>query len=140
MRATVLIVVLLAPVLLVAGCGNSEEDDAQAAVCSARDDIAKEVEQLKSLTLTTATTSQVSDGLEAIRNDLTTIRKSREKLSDARRKEVDAANDAFADQIRTLAGTVGRTESVEGAATELKASLDQLATSYRDSFGRIDCS
>ena len=140
MRATVLIVVLLTPALLVAGCGNSEEDDAQAAVCSARDDIAKEVEQLKSLTLTTATTSQVSDGLEAIRNDLRTIRKSREKLSDDRRKEVDAANDAFADQIRTLAGTVGRTESVEGAATELKASLDQLATSYRDSFGRIDCS
>ncbi|HEX5857434.1 MAG TPA: hypothetical protein VFY91_04925 [Microbacterium sp.] len=140
MRATVLIVVLLTPALLVAGCGNSEEDDAQAAVCSARDDIAKEVEQLKSLTLTTATTSQVSDGLEAIRNDLRTIRKSREKLSDDRREEVDAANDAFADQIRTLAGTVGRTVSVEGAATELKASLDQLATGYRDSLGRIDCS
>ena len=140
MRLTVLIVVLLTGVLLVGGCGNSEEDDAQAAVCSARDDISKEVEKLQSLTLTTATTSQVSDGLEAIRNDLKTIRDSREKLSDDRRKEVDAANAAFADQITALAGTIGRSVSVEGAATELEKSLDQLATSYRDSFGRIECS
>ena len=51
-----------------------------------------------------------------------------------------AANDAFADSIRELAGTIGRTISVEGAATELETALDQLATSYRDSFGEIDCS
>ena len=140
MRATVLVLVCLAPALLVGGCGNSEEDDAQAAVCSARDDISKEIEQLQSLTLTTATTSQVSDNLEAIRDNLKTIRDSREKLSDDRRKEVDAANAAFADQITALAGTIGRTVSVEGAATELEKSLDQLATSYRDSFGRIECS
>ena len=139
MRATVLIAVLLVPVLIGA-CGSSEEDDAQAAVCAARGSIAKEVEQLQSLTLTTATTSQVSDGLQAIRDDLTTIRKSREKLSDDRREEVQAANDAFAGQIRELAGTIGRSVSVEGAATELETSLDQLATSYRDSFGKIDCS
>jgi Tfp pilus assembly protein PilP len=139
MRAAVLIVVLLTPVLL-GGCGSSEEDDAQAAVCAARDDIAKEVEQLQSLTVTTATTSQVSDGLQAIRDELTTIRESRDKLSDDRRKELQAANDAFAAQIRELAGTVGRSVSVEGAATELETSLDQLATSYRDSFGELDCS
>ena len=139
MRATVLIVVLLMP-LVAGGCGSSEEDDAQAAVCAARDSIAKEVDQLQSLTLTSATTNQVSDGLQAIRDDLTTIRKSRSKLSDDRREEVQEANDAFVGQIRELAGTVGRSTSVEGAATELKTSLDQLATSYRDSFGKIDCS
>jgi hypothetical protein len=30
--------------------------------------------------------------------------------------------------------------SAEGAAAEVEASLDKLATSYRDSFGKIDCS
>ena len=140
MRATALIVVLLAPVLLAGGCGSSEEDDAQAAVCSARDGIAKQVEQLQSLTITTATTSQVSDGLQAIRDDLTTIKENREKLSDDRRKEVDAANAAFAEQITSLAGTVGRTVSAEDAASQLEKALDQLATSYRSSFGKVDCS
>ena len=140
MRSTALIVVLMAPVLLLGGCGSSEEDDAQAAVCASRDDIAKEIDKLQSLTLTTATTSQVSDGLQAISDNLNTIQKSRDKLSDDRREEVDAANAAFADQITELAGTIGRTISVEGAATELETAMDQLATSYRDSFGEIDCS
>src|SRR5687767_11299682 len=103
MRATVLLVVLLMPAL-VGACGSSEEDDAQAAVCSARDSIAKEVEQLQSLTVTTATTSQVTEGLQAISDDLRTIRDSREKLSDERRDEVDAANEDFAGQMRELAG------------------------------------
>jgi hypothetical protein len=140
MRATALIVVLLAPVLLVGGCGNSEEDDAMAAICAARDDISKEIDELQSLTLTTATTSQVSDGLQSISDNLTTIEESRDELSDDRREEIEAANDAFADSITELAGTIGRTISVEGAATELEKAMDQLATSYRDSFGEIDCS
>lgn len=139
MRATVLVAGLLMAALAGA-CGSSEEDDAQAAVCSARDSISKEVEQLQSLTLTTATTSQVSESLQAISDDLTTIQKSREKLSDDRREEVDAANEEFAAQMTELAGTIGRTVSAEGAATEVEASLDKLATSYRDSFGQIDCS
>jgi hypothetical protein len=111
-----------------------------AAICAARDDISKEIDELQSLTLTTATTSQVSDGLQSISDNLTTIEESRDELSDDRREEIEAANDAFADSITELAGTIGRTISVEGAATELEKAMDQLATSYRDSFGEIDCS
>jgi Tfp pilus assembly protein PilP len=140
MRANPLIAVLIVPLLALAGCGGSEEDDAMAAVCSARDGIAKQVDELKSLTLTTATTSQVTEGVQAIRDDLTTIRKSREKLSDDRREEVQAANDAFAGQVRELAGTVGRSVSIEGAKAKLESSMQELAASYRSSFGQIDCS
>jgi Tfp pilus assembly protein PilP len=140
MRATPLIVVLLVPLLLLTGCGGSDEDDAMAAVCTARDGIAKQVDDLQSLTLTTATTSQLTEAMEAIRSDLSTIRENREKLSDDRREEVQAANDAFTDQVRALAGTIGKTVSIEGAEAELESSLEQLATSYRDTFGRLDCS
>jgi hypothetical protein len=111
-----------------------------AAVCSARDGIAKQVDGLQALTLTTATTSQVTDSMEAIRSDLVTIRDNREKLSDERRDEVQAAGEAFAGQVRELAGTIGRTVSIEGATTQLESSLDQLAASYRDTFSQIDCS
>ena len=111
-----------------------------AAVCSARNGIAKQVDQLKSLTLSTATTSQVTEGMQAIRDDLSTIRENREKLSDDRRDEVQAANDAFGGQVRELAGTVGRTISIDGAKTKLESSMQQLAASYRTTFGQIDCS
>jgi len=140
MRATLPIAVVLVPFLLLTGCGESEDDDAMAAVCSARDGIAKQVDELQSLTLTTATTSAVTDGLQAISQDLTTIRENREELSDDRRGEVQAANDAFTDQVSELAGTVGRTLSIEGAAAQLESSLKQLGTSYRDTFGQLDCS
>jgi Tfp pilus assembly protein PilP len=140
MRATSLIAVLIVPLLLLAGCGGSDEDDAMAAVCSARDGIAKQVGELQSLTLTTATTSQVTDSMQAIRDDLTTISENRKDLSDDRRADVQEANDAFADQVKELAGTVGRTISLEGAKAQLESSLDQLAVSYRDTFGRLDCS
>jgi len=131
---------LLVPLLLLTGCGGSGDDDAMAAVCSARDGIAKQVDELQSLTVATATISQVTDGMQAIRDDLTTIDDNREKLSDDRRKEVQAANDAFADQVTELAGTVGRTVSLQGAAAQLESSLKQLAASYRDTFGQLDCS
>jgi Tfp pilus assembly protein PilP len=140
MRATLLIAVLLLPFLVLTGCGGSEEDDALAAVCSARDGIGEQVDELQSLTLTTATTSQMTESMQAITDDLSTIRENREKLSDDRREEVQAANDAFADQVTELAGTIGRTVSIEGATAEVKTSLDQLAASYRDTFGQIDCS
>jgi len=140
MRATLLIVVLLVPAIALAACGSSEEDDAMAAVCSARDGIAKQVDELKSLTLTTATTDQVSESVQAIRRDLDSIRDNRQQLSDDNREAVQAANDAFSEQIRSLAGTIGRTVSVEEAQAQVKTSLEQLAASYRDTFGRPDCS
>jgi Tfp pilus assembly protein PilP len=141
MRATLLIAGVLLPfLLLLTGCGGSEEDDAMAAVCSARDGIAKQVDELQSLTLATATTDQVQKNVQAIRDDLTTIRENREKLSDDRREEVQAANDAFTGQIREVAGTVGRSLSAEGAKAQVESSLKQLAASYRDTFGQIDCS
>jgi len=140
MRATLLTAFLLVPLLAVTGCGGSQDDDAMAAVCSARDGIAKQVDDLQSLTLTSATSSQVTEGMQAIRDDLTTIRDNREELSDDRREEVQTANDAFAGQVRELAGTIGRTVSIEDAKEQLKGSLQQLATSYRSTFGQIDCS
>ncbi len=140
MRVTSLIAVLLVPFLLLTGCGGSEEDDAMAAVCTARDGIAKQVDELQSLTLTSATTNQLTESMQAIRDDLTTIRKNREKLADDRREEVQAANDTFTTEVRQLAGTIGRTMSADDAAAQVKTSLEQLAASYRDTFGQIDCS
>lgn len=124
----------------VAGCGDSQEDKATAQVCDARDDIAKQVKSLEGLTISTATTSQVADALGAIRDDLSKISDARADLSDERRKEVEQANDAFTSTLRDTAADVGRSISLEDAASTIEGAIQTLAASYRDTFGQIDCS
>jgi hypothetical protein len=136
---TLAIAVLLVGGLL-GGCGDSAADDASAKVCAARDDIAKQVESLKGLTLTTATTDAIGTSLEAIKTDLSTISKARGDLSDERRDEVDAANSEFSTAVTDIAATIGRSTSVEAAAADVKQAFEQLAASYKTSFGEIDCS
>jgi hypothetical protein len=129
--------VLLAASL--AACGDSAEEKATAKVCDARAGIAKQVDKLKGLSVTTATTSTISSSLEAIRKDLSTIAEARGDLSDERRAQVDEANAAFAATVTDLAGTLLKTTSLEQGRAELETALDDLATSYGDSFGAIDC-
>jgi hypothetical protein len=139
-RTAALLIALLLPVAVVAGCGDSAADKAQDDVCAARDDIGKQVDELKSLTLTSATTSQVTDSLQSIRNDLSKIAQAQGELSDDRRQEVQAANQQFRTALRNTAVNVGKNLSVEDAADQVKQSLEQLAASYKSSFARIDCS
>src|SRR3954454_8415463 len=107
MSSRALLPLLLVALVGIGACGgDSKSDKAMANVCAARADIQKQVDGLKGLTVTTATTSQVTDGLQAIRDDLATIRSSREDLSDDRRKDVQAANDEFKGQVQEIATTV----------------------------------
>jgi hypothetical protein len=139
-RTAALLIALLLPVAVAAGCGESAADKAQDDVCAARDDIGKQVDELKGLTLTSATTSQVTDSLRSIRDDLSKIADAQGELSDDRRQEVQAANEQFRTALRDTAASVGKSLSVESAADQVKQSLEQLAASYKSSFARIDCS
>jgi len=125
----------------VAGCGgDSKSDKAMASVCSARDDITKQVDTLAGMTITTATTSQAGAALTAIKDDLNKIADARKDLADDRRKEIDSANEAFASSVRKTLADVGTSTSLQGASTQLKDAFQQLKTSYQNSFGAIDCS
>lgn len=139
-RSVWLVLLLAVSAAMLAGCGESEEDKARAQVCDARDDIGEQVEKLTSLTLTTATTSQIQDSLQAIEDDLSTIADVTGELSDDLRKDVQAANDEFTTAVKETANSVGRTVSIEDAVTQVKQAFQRLATSYRNSFGQVDCS
>jgi uncharacterized phage infection (PIP) family protein YhgE len=132
--------VLLLMAFAATGCGESKSDKAMAQVCSARDDITKQLDDLKNLTITTATTSQVSDSLQAIQNDLRKIGDARKDLADEDRQQVEKANQAFASSVRKTFADVGTKMSLQDAATQLKAAFQDLADSYRNTFGRISCS
>lgn len=135
-----LLVTLTLAAGLVAGCGGqSQADKASAQVCTARDDIAKHVDHLQGLTLSTATTSQVKESLQAIKHDLSTIVNAQGDLSDKRRSDVKAANQQFAASVRETVQSVGSTASIDQAKGKIKQSLDALATTYRTTFAKLDC-
>ncbi len=141
MRIRLAIALVLLAAVTAGGCGGeSKSDKAMADVCAARDDITKQVDALAGMTITTATTSQIGEALQAIRNDLGKIGDARKDLADDRRDEVDKANDAFASSVRKTVADVGTSTSLQGAATQLKDAFQQLKTSYQSSFGAIDCS
>lgn len=140
MRSIIIVSLVVLAAGVVAGCGQSKAEKASDQVCDARDDIAKHVKELQGLTITTATADQVRGSLDAIQSDLKTISKATDNLSDARRKEVQAVNDKFVAEMSQIGESLGSSLSIENAAAQAKTALEQLASSYRATFGQLDCS
>ena len=139
--------VLMLGLTLVA-CGDSSDDKAaqqtpeqkaQATVCKARDDISKQVDELKGLTASTVTIDGVKTSLAAIKTDLTDMTGAQKDLSGERRSEVEAANKEFASSVEAIASEVVTSLSLGDAKAALVDALQQLGQSYKDSFAQVDC-
>ena len=132
-----LALVLLA--LALGACGESSEEKAQNTVCDARDDIAKQVDELKSLTPATVTTDAVRQSLDAIKNGLKDITGAQSDLSSDRRSEVEAANKAFANSVESIASQVVSSLSASDAKAALVTALQELEASYENTFAPLKC-
>ena len=132
-----LAVVLLA--LAMGACGESDEEKAQTKVCDARDDIAKQVDELKSLTPATVTSDAVTQNLDAIKTDLKDISDAQSNLSSDRRSEAEAATKAFSSSVQGIASELGRSLSASDAKAAVATALDDLAASYQDTFAPLNC-
>jgi hypothetical protein len=135
-------IVLLATLGLALGlaaCGESDEDKAKADVCDARDDIRTQVEGLQDLTLGTATVDKIRSHLTAIGDDLKKIADAQGQLSESDKKKVQEANQAFKSKVQTLGVDIGKSLSLEDAAQQLKSDFADLATTYEQALGPIDC-
>jgi aspartokinase len=136
---SVLVALLGATGLLVA-CGESEEEKAQNEVCDARADIQRRVDDLADLTVTTASIEQVTNNLEAIRDDLQTIAAEQGDLEPERRQEVEQAGKRFSSQLRATAqDVVSGAASGEDAGARVGSALDELAKSFREAYAPVDC-
>jgi regulatory protein YycI of two-component signal transduction system YycFG len=137
----VLAACLLAFVLgaALAACGESSSDKAKKQVCSASADIKKQVTTLQGLTPTTATTSAVKDSVNAITDDLTTIKDATPKLASDLKSQVQSANQEFTSQVQSVLSDLGKNISISNAGTQLKTATNQLATSYQQTFAKIGC-
>jgi hypothetical protein len=136
-RSTILLLVSAA--MAVAGCGESQQDKAQSQVCDARADIRKQVDELRGLTLATASLDGVKANLKAIRTDLGKIKDAQGDLNAERKKQVQDANQAFGSQVRTIAQGLGGSLSLAEAVPQLEDAGAKLATAYRQTLGKVDC-
>jgi DNA repair exonuclease SbcCD ATPase subunit len=138
MKRSLVMVLVLA--IGLGACGESEEEKAQNEVCDAQADIQKQVDQLSSLSLETATLDGVQKNLTAIRDDLQKIGDAQGDLSDERKQQVESATNEFTSELQSIASDIGRSLSVADARTRLESAFDRLASAYEQSFARVDCS
>jgi hypothetical protein len=138
-RSLVIVLLLSAAVLTGAACGESEEEKAQNAVCDARADIQKRVDELSGLTVETATVNGVKEDLDAIGDDLQKIKDAQGDLNQERKQQVESANKTFASQVEAIVNDLGTDLSLSGAAAKLQSALEQLAASYKQTFAQVDC-
>jgi len=134
---SVLAVVMLA--LGLGACGESSEDKAKATVCNARNDIGKQVDELKGLTPATVMTDAVKESLGAIRNDLKDISGAQSDLSNDRRSEAESANKAFTSSVKGIASQLGSSLSASDAKASVVTALQQLQATYQSTFARVNC-
>src|SRR4030081_2664510 len=81
--------------LALAGCGESAEAKAKKQVCTARNDIAKQITTLQGLTLSSSTAATARASFEAIGKDVAQIKGAQGKLEPSRRQQVEAATHTF---------------------------------------------
>jgi ABC-type uncharacterized transport system auxiliary subunit len=139
-RAALALVLLASMAVVLSACGESKEDKAMDSVCSARADINKQVNHLKSLTLSTATLQDVQKSVQAMRSDISKIADAQGDLSGDRKTQVQNANEQFKTQLSGIVKTVGRSLSASDAKTQATQALQALATAYQKAYAPINCS
>jgi hypothetical protein len=139
--ATVLLAVLFAFALEACGggSGSSKEDKAKQQVCSARADMAKQVDALKGLTLSTATLATVQTSLKAIDDDLKKIKNATGDLSGDNKSQLQKANQEFVTKVNSIASSLLKTSSLSQAQSQATAALQQLADAYQQTFAKFSC-
>jgi hypothetical protein len=140
--AAILLAVLVALALGACGggsSGSSKQDKAKQQVCSARDDIAKQVDTLKGLTLSTATLDTVQTSLKAIDDDLTKIKDAAGDLGGGDKSQLQKANQEFVTKVNSIASSLLKTTSLSQARSQATAALQQLADAYQQTFAKFSC-
>jgi hypothetical protein len=134
-----IVVVAMVAALALTGCGESAQAKAKKQVCSARNDISKQITTLQGLTLSSSSAATAKASFEAIGKDVTQIKNAQAKLEPARKQQVEAATHTFVTQVNSIAANLSSNVSPSNAPAQFKAALSQLGASYRQTLGPIGC-
>src|SRR5512142_1760694 len=94
----VLVLAVVPCALLLAGCGESEQekfDKAKAEVCKSRSSIEAQVDSLKSLPLSPTSIESAKKSAEVIEKELKKIKEQAPKLEPETKKQVESATNEF---------------------------------------------
>ena len=139
MRSTCSFLAVVMLVFALGACGESDEEKAQNTVCTAKEDIGEQVDELKAVTPATFTADDVTDNLDQIQTDLKNIEEAQGDLSEDRRSEAEAATKAFTSSVQEVAGQLGTSLSAADAKAQVATALNQLAASYQKAFAPVNC-
>jgi hypothetical protein len=134
-----IVVVAILAALALTGCGESAQAKAKKQVCSARNDIAKQVTTLQGLTLSSNTAATARASFEAIGRDFTQIKSAQAKLEPSLRRQVEGATHTFVTQVNAIASGLSSNVSPSTALAQFKSALSQLGAAYRQTLGPIGC-
>ena len=125
--------------LSLAAFGESKEDKAQKTVCSARADIKAQVDELKDMSVTTATLDGVRANLREIGDGLEKIAGAQGDLSGDRRQAVEKATQTFKSEVTGVTRELVTSVSLSDGQQQIQAALEGLASSYQAAFAPLDC-
>jgi hypothetical protein len=134
------VLALVVGVFAFAACGESSEEKAKAQVCSAREDISKQLDILTNLTVSTSVLSEAKGSVESIAGDLKKIKEAQPNLSPGRKAQVEMAAKTFETQVTSTVSSLASGLSLTNAETEIKAAATQLANSFKNTLAPINCS
>ena len=134
------VIAAVAVALAVSACGESEADKAQKTVCSARADIKKQVDELKGLTVTTASVDGVQANLRAIGDGLEKIAGAQGELTGDRKQQVQKATETFKSEVADVRQELVKSVSLSEGRQQIETALQGLASSYEAALAPIDCS
>ena len=120
-------------------CGESKEDKAKKQVCSARSDISKQIDSLKTLTISSSTPDDVKSALNTIKGDLSKIKDAQPDLAPDRKQQVQTATQTFGSQLQQIVTSAVRGLSVTNAKTQIQSAVTSLGAAYKQALEPIKC-
>ena len=139
----VLVLAVVPCALLLAGCGESEQEKfekAKAEVCKSRSAIEKQVDSLESLPVSPTSIESAKKSAEVIEKELKKIKEEAPKLEPETKKQVETATNEFTSTVSSLASSIGSGSfNPATAKTQAEAALKKLLTSYEATLKKLSC-
>jgi hypothetical protein len=143
MRRRITLVLTLALTLsasvALAACGTSKADKAKAQVCTARDDIRKQVTELQNITAGTPTPKALKGALDAVGKDLKKIKDAQPDLKGDRQAAVKKAKAQFESDLTQIIASFSKDFSITSARARLIKVSTSVALAYQTALEPIDC-
>ena len=136
---TLALIVVSCGAFALSACGESKEDKAKKQVCSARSDISKQIDSLKTLTISTSTPDDVKSALNTIKGDLSKIKDAQPDLAPDRKQQVQTATKTFESQLQQIVPSTVEGLSVTNAKTQIQSAVTSLEAAYKQALETINC-